>query len=51
LIKIASAEINNLTKRGVVIFCGGSNDLAESNSKIGLNNFTLLKIIAIQTLF
>jgi hypothetical protein len=49
LIKIASAEINNVTK-GDVIFCGGSNDLAESNSKIGLNNFTLLKIIAIQTL-
>jgi len=51
LINNASAEINNLTKRDVVIFCGGSNDLAESNTKTGLNNFILLKIIAIQTLF
>jgi len=49
LIRIASAKINNLTKKDVVIFCGGSNDLAESNSKTGLNSFVLLKIIAIQT--
>jgi hypothetical protein len=49
--KIASAKINNLTKRDVVIFRGGSNDLAENNSKTGLNNFILLKIITIQTLF
>jgi hypothetical protein len=51
LIKIVSAKINNLTKRDVLIFCGGSIDLAESNSKTGLNNFILLKIIAIQTFF
>jgi len=51
LIKIASAKINNLIKRDVVIFCGRSNDLAENNSKTGLNNFILLIIMAIQTLF
>ena len=39
LIKAASTKIINLTKKDVVMFWGGSNDMAKNNSKTSLNNF------------
>jgi hypothetical protein len=35
LIKIASNEINNLTKKDAIILWGGSNDVGNNNSKVG----------------
>ena len=40
LIKTASNEINNLTKRDAIILCGGSNDVGNNNSKVGLRNIS-----------
>ena len=40
LIKTASSEINNLTKKDAVILWGGSNDIGNNNSKAGLRNIS-----------
>ena len=42
LIKIASNEINSLTKKDAVILWGGSNDAGNNNSKAGLRNISHL---------